>query len=119
MFHQTEEHEANLRRLRGRVARSRSIGTKLTPDEEQRCSVETACAIQGFLEFRLGERLRLLAHPQADRAVEAVREMFGHAFDSRGERCHDFPLTPEEIVAAVRRADAKERNEAGSDWSNS
>jgi hypothetical protein len=32
---QTEEREANLRRLRGRVARSRSIGTKLTPDEER------------------------------------------------------------------------------------
>jgi hypothetical protein len=30
----TENHEANLRRLRGRVARSRSIGTKLTPEEE-------------------------------------------------------------------------------------
>ena len=32
---QTEEHETKLRRLRGRVARSRSIGTKLTPDEER------------------------------------------------------------------------------------
>jgi hypothetical protein len=32
---QTEEPETNLRRLRGRVARSRSIGTKLTPDEER------------------------------------------------------------------------------------
>ena len=32
---QTEEHETNFRRLRGRVARSRSIGTKLTPDEER------------------------------------------------------------------------------------
>ena len=31
----TENHEANLRRLRGRVARSRSIGTKLTPEEER------------------------------------------------------------------------------------
>ena len=30
-----ENHEANLRRLRGRVARSRSIGTKLTPEEER------------------------------------------------------------------------------------
>jgi hypothetical protein len=31
----TEKDEKNLRRLRGRVARSRSIGTKLTPDEER------------------------------------------------------------------------------------
>ena len=31
----TENHKANLRRLRGRVARSRSIGTKLTPEEER------------------------------------------------------------------------------------
>jgi hypothetical protein len=32
---QTEKREKNLRRLRGRVARSQSIGTKLTPDEER------------------------------------------------------------------------------------
>ena len=32
---QTEKRDTNLRRLRGRVARSRSIGTKLTPDEER------------------------------------------------------------------------------------
>jgi hypothetical protein len=32
---QAERGEKNLRRLRGRVARSRSIGTKLTPDEER------------------------------------------------------------------------------------
>ena len=31
----TENHKANLRRLRGRVARSRSIGTKLTPEEDR------------------------------------------------------------------------------------
>ena len=32
---QSEIRENRLQRLRGRVARSRSIGTKLTPDEEQ------------------------------------------------------------------------------------
>jgi hypothetical protein len=32
---QTEIRENSLQRLRGRVARSRSIGTKLTPAEEQ------------------------------------------------------------------------------------
>jgi hypothetical protein len=32
---QAEKGEKNLRRLRGRGARSRSIGTKLTPDEER------------------------------------------------------------------------------------
>jgi hypothetical protein len=32
---ETEKGEKNLRRLRGRVTRSRSIGTKLTPDEER------------------------------------------------------------------------------------
>ena len=32
---QSETRENSLQRLRGRVARSRSIGTKLTPDEEQ------------------------------------------------------------------------------------
>jgi hypothetical protein len=32
---QGEKGEKNLRRLRGRVARSQSIGTKLTPNEER------------------------------------------------------------------------------------
>ena len=32
---QSETRENSLQRLRGRVARSRSIGTKLTPDEDQ------------------------------------------------------------------------------------
>jgi len=32
---QAEKGEKSLRRLRGRVARSQSIGTKLTPDEER------------------------------------------------------------------------------------
>ena len=35
MAEQAEKREKNLRRLRGRVARSRSIGTKVTPDEER------------------------------------------------------------------------------------
>ena len=35
MPEQAEKGEKNLRRLRGRVARSQSIGTKLTPDEER------------------------------------------------------------------------------------
>ena len=33
------KREKNLRRLRGRVARSQSIGTKLTPDEERQILV--------------------------------------------------------------------------------
>jgi len=35
MPEQAEKSEKNLRRLRGRMARSRSIGTKVTPDEER------------------------------------------------------------------------------------
>ena len=34
-LHKAKSDENSLQRLRGRVARSRSIGTKLTPDEEQ------------------------------------------------------------------------------------
>jgi hypothetical protein len=34
MAGQGEKRQNNLQRLRGRVARSRSIGTKVTPDEE-------------------------------------------------------------------------------------
>ncbi len=32
---QTEKCDNSLRRLRGRAARSRSVGTKVTPDEER------------------------------------------------------------------------------------
>ena len=39
MPEQAEKGERNLRRLRGRVARSQSIGTKLTPDEERQVLV--------------------------------------------------------------------------------
>ena len=35
MPEQTEKSEKNLGRLRGRAARSQSIGTKVTPDEER------------------------------------------------------------------------------------
>ena len=35
MPEQAEKCEKNLRRLRGRAARSQSLGTKLTPDEER------------------------------------------------------------------------------------
>ena len=36
---QAENGEKKLRRLRGRVARSQSFGTKLTPDEERQILV--------------------------------------------------------------------------------
>jgi uncharacterized protein (DUF1778 family) len=42
---QSETCENSLQRLRGRVARSRSIGTKLTPDEEQQ--ILSAAEAQG------------------------------------------------------------------------
>jgi uncharacterized protein (DUF1778 family) len=42
---QSETCENSLQRLRGRVARSRSIGTKLTPDEEQQ--ILSAAQAQG------------------------------------------------------------------------
>ena len=39
MPEQAEKSERNLRRLRGRMARSQSIGTKLTPNEERQILV--------------------------------------------------------------------------------
>jgi hypothetical protein len=39
MPEQAEKSEKSLRRLRGRMARSQSIGTKLTPDEERQILV--------------------------------------------------------------------------------
>jgi hypothetical protein len=42
---QSEIRENSLQRLRGRVARSRSIGTKLTPDEERQ--ILEAAEVQG------------------------------------------------------------------------
>jgi hypothetical protein len=53
---QAEKGEKNVRRLRGRVARSQSIGTKLTPDDPRRVCV---CASGGQSRVYLVDR-RLL-----------------------------------------------------------
>ena len=58
---QSETCENSLKRLRGRVARSRSIGTKLTPDEEQQ--ILSAAQAQGKA---LSEWVRDVLLPRRD-----------------------------------------------------
>jgi hypothetical protein len=70
---QTEEHETNLRRLRGRVARSRSIGTKLTPDEERQ--ILAAAEAEGKAPSEWARDLLLRGVVASDRA-----EMEMHIF---------------------------------------
>jgi hypothetical protein len=52
-----ETHEPRPHRLKGRVARSRSIGTKLTPDEEKQ--ILAAAAAQGKVPSEWARELLL------------------------------------------------------------
>jgi hypothetical protein len=55
---QAENDGKNLRRLRGRMARSRSIGTKLTPDEERQVGFHqhgAAYQPMGMVQIPLGK----------------------------------------------------------------
>jgi hypothetical protein len=52
-----ETHETRPHRLKGRVARSRSIGTKLTPDEEKQ--ILAAAAAQGKVPSEWARELLL------------------------------------------------------------
>ena len=104
---QTQEHETHLRRLRGRVARSRSIGTKLTPDEERQ--ILAAAQAQGKAPSEWARELLLNGAVASDH-----REMETHLFTElvgiqmllmnalepllRGEK-----MTQEQLAALYRR----------------
>ena len=75
---QTEEHETNFRRLRGRVARSRSIGTKLTPDEERQILAAAEAGGKAPSEWARDLLLRrVVASNQGEMEMHIFTELVG------------------------------------------
>ena len=104
---QTEKREKNLRRLRGRVARSQSIGTKLTPDEERQ--ILAAAEAEGKAPSEWARELLLngaVANNRGEMEVHLFTELVGiqmllmNALEPllRGEK-----MTQEQLAALYRR----------------
>ncbi len=104
---QTEKREKNLRRLRGRVARSQSIGTKLTPDEERQ--ILAAAEADGKAPSEWARELLLrgaVASNRGEMEMHLFTELVGiqmllmNALEPllRGEK-----MTQEQLAALYRR----------------
>jgi len=104
---QFESGEKNFQRLKGRVARSRSIGTKLTPDEERQ--VLAAAQAEGKAPSEWVRELLLrgaVAGNRGEMEMHLFTELVGiqmllmNALDPllRGEK-----VTQEQLTALYRR----------------
>jgi hypothetical protein len=104
---QAEKGERNLRRLRGRVARSQSIGTKLTPDEERQ--ILAAAEAEGKAPSEWARDLLLRGAVGSNRAememyifteLVGVQMLLMNALEPllRGEK-----MTQEQLAALYRR----------------
>ena len=104
---QSEIRENSSQRLRGRVARSRSIGTKLTPDEERQ--ILAAAEAEGKAPSEWARDLLLrgaLASNRGEMEMHLFTELVGiqmllmNALDPllRGEK-----MTQEQLAALYRR----------------
>lgn len=104
---QGEKGEKNLRHLRGRVARSQSIGTKLTPDEERQ--ILAAAEADGKVPSEWARDLLLrgaVATNRGEMEIHLFTELVGiqmllmNALDPllRGEK-----MTQEQLAALYRR----------------
>jgi hypothetical protein len=107
MPEQAEKSEKNLRRLRGRMARSQSIGTKLTPDEERQILVAAEADGKAPSEWARDLLLRgAVASNRGGMEVHIFTELVGiqmllmNALDPllRGEK-----MTQEQLAALYRR----------------
>ena len=116
MPEQAEKGEKNLRRLRGRLARSRSIGTKLTPDEEHQILV--AAEADGKVPSEWARDLLLrgaLASNRGEMEMHLFTELVGiqmllmNALDPllRGEK-----MTQEQLAALYRRVQTTKATQA-------
>ena len=116
MPEQTEKSEKNLRRLRGRMARSQSIGTKLTPDEERQILV--AAEADGKVPSEWARDLLLreaVASNRGEMEMHIFTELVGiqmllmNALDPllRGEK-----MTQEQLAALYRRVQATKTTQA-------
>ncbi len=113
---QAEKGEKNLRRLRGRVARSQSIGTKLTPDEERQ--ILAAAEAEGKAPSEWARDLLLrgaVATNRGEMEMHLFTELVGiqmllmNALDPllRGEK-----MTQEQLAALYRRVQATKTTQA-------
>ena len=107
MPQQAEKSEKNLRRLRGRMARSQSVGTKLTPDEERQILVAAEADGKALSEWARDLLLRGAATTnRGEMEMHLFTELVGiemllmNALDPllRGEK-----LTQEQLSALYRR----------------
>ena len=116
MPEQAEKGEKNLRRLRGRVARSQSIGTKLTPDEERQILVAAEADGKAPSEWARDLLLRgALGSNRGEMEMHIFTELVGvqmllmNALDPllRGEK-----MTQEQLAALYRRVQATKTTQA-------
>ena len=113
---QDEKGEKNLRRLRGRVARSQSVGTKLTPDEERQILVAAEADGKAPSEWARDLLLRgAVACNRGEMEMHIFTELVGiqmllmNALDPllRGEK-----MTQEQLAALYRRVQATKTTQA-------
>ena len=111
-----EKCEKNLRRLRGRMARSQSIGTKLTPDEEHQILVAAEADGKAPSEWARDLLLRgALAINRGEMEMHIFTELVGiqmllmNALDPllRGEK-----MTQEQLAALYRRVQTTKTTQA-------
>jgi len=116
MPEEAEKSEKNLRRLRGRMARSQSIGTKLTPDEERQILVAAEADGKAPSEWARDLLLRgAVASSRGEMEIHLFTELVGiqmllmNALDPllRGEK-----MTQEQLAALYRRVQATKTTQA-------
>jgi len=116
MPEQAEKSEKNLRRLRGRMARSQSIGTKLTPDEARQILVAAEADGKAPSEWARDLLLRgAVASNRGEMEMHIFTELVGiqmllmNALDPllRGEK-----MTQEQLAALYRRLQATKTTQA-------
>ena len=116
MFLQTEKSDNSLRRLRGRAARSRSVGTKVTPDEERQILVAAEADGKAPSEWARDLLLRgAVACNRGEMEMHIFTELVGiqmllmNALDPllRGEK-----MTQEQLAALYRRVQATKTTQA-------
>ena len=116
MPEQAQKGEKNLRRLRGRMARSQSIGTKLTPDEERQILVAAEADGKAPSEWARDLLLRgAVASNRGEMEMHIFTELVGiqmllmNALDPllRGEK-----MTQEQLAALYRRVQTTKATQA-------
>ena len=116
MPEQTEKSEKNLGRLRGRAARSQSIGTKVTPDEERQILAAAEAEGKAPSEWARDRLLRGAVDSNREEMefylfteLVGIQMLLMSALDPllRGEK-----MAPEELAALYRRVQTTKASRA-------